>query len=428
MSQALENATTLEDEPSNEASESAGEASGVERSKPLSSKPPSVWKRRLVTIAGSLTLIAAVIGVLIGIAWIKARQIQTAMSAPPQPEMPVAVRLESVVGGQFRPQTTVVGTVLAPQTITLRNEEPGTITAVSMQPGGTVNRGDVLVEMDTRAEQAMLVAAQATLRQAKATLARSEALQQRNASSGREVDDAVADAARAAAEVQRLQVIIERKTLKAPFDAQVGLFQMHAGQYLDVGTEIVGLEGIDSYLEIDFAVPAHVADRVSTGDQVNMRVDSVSESWSAAITAMDARADPKTRLMMIRARMDSPPPTLIPGDSVLVTVPYGTPAPVAVIPAAAVRRGPSGDVVFVAVKDEKDGLLRASARMVKIGGSDGNRTRVLAGISEGERIVADGSFKVSEGSLLSGNTVADEAVANEADSGDAISDEGATAP
>ena len=271
-----------------------------------------------------------------------------------------------------------------------------------MQPGGTVKKGDVLVVMDTRAETASLVAAEATLRQAEATLSRSKELKERNASSGEELDAAIANAARAAAEVQRLKVIIERKTLTSPFDARVGLFQLHAGEYLDVGTEIVGLEGIDEYLEVDFSVPSHVADRISTGDQVNMRVESVGESWSAAITAMDASADRQTRLMLFRAQVYSPPPTLVPGDSVLVTVPFGSPASVAIVPAAAVRRGPSGDIVFVAVKDEQSGSLRASARVVKIGGSDGSNTRVLAGVSEGEQIVADGSFKVFEGSLLSG--------------------------
>ena len=361
-----------------------------------------LWKQRWVSVVGSFVLVAAVVGVLRGIAWIKAKQLDAAMSAPAPQEMPIAVRLETVGSEQFRPQTTVVGTVLAPQTITLRNEEPGTITTVSMQPGGTVARGDVLVEMDTRAEAASLVAAEATLRQAKAKLARFEELKKRNASSGEELDAAIADAARAAAEVQRLQVIIERKTLRTPFDAHVGLFQLHAGQYLDVGTEIVGLEGIDTYLEVDFAVPAHVADRINTGDQINMRVDSVSESWSAAITAMDASADRQTRLMMIRARIDSPPPNLVPGDSVLVTVQYGKPAPVAVVSAAAVRRGPSGDIVFVAVNDEHDGSLRAAARVVEAGASDGSKTRVFAGLAAGERIVADGSFKVFEGSLLSG--------------------------
>ena len=400
MSQVLEN-SPAEDKTHESTASADGACEAKKRLKQSSSKPASLWKRRLLTMLGSLVLISAVIGVLVGVAWIKTKQIQAAMSAPPPPEMPVAVRLEAVVSGEFRRQTTVVGTVLAPQTITLRNEEPGTITAVAMQPGGTVKRGDVLVEMDTRAEAASLVAAEATLSQAKATLKRSELLKERNASSSKELDSAVADAARAAAEVQRLKVIIERKVLRAPFDARVGLFQLHAGEYLEIGTEIVGLEGIDSYLEVDFAVPAHVADRISTDDRINMRVDSEGESWSAAITAMDARADPQTRLMKVRARIDSPPPSLVPGDSVLVTVPYGTLIPVTVVPAAAIRRGPSGDIVFVAVEGE-DGSLRANARVVKVGGSDGSMTRVLEGLSEGEQAVADGSFKVFEGSLLSG--------------------------
>ncbi|MEM1070729.1 MAG: hypothetical protein AAGI63_17625, partial [Planctomycetota bacterium] len=121
MSQVYADSPKPSDGPSDESSDASSDGtSRVPRASRSVSSPTSVWKQRFASIIGSAVLIAAVIGVLAGIAWAKVRQIQTAMSEPPPPELPVSVRLETVSRGLFRPNTTVVGTVLAPQTITLR--------------------------------------------------------------------------------------------------------------------------------------------------------------------------------------------------------------------------------------------------------------------------------------------------------------------
>lgn len=359
------------------------------------------WRRIVGTIVGSILLIAAVAAVLVAIVYVKGEQLRTAMSAPPPPEMPVAVRLATATLAEVKPDTTVVGTVLAPQRITLRNEESGTVVDVSMNPGGTVRQGDILLRMDIRVERAQLDAAKATLLRAKSTLKRAERLQLRKAMSEEEMEAAVAEAARSQAEVERLQAIIDRKQLLAPFDARVGLFQLHTGQYLDVGTNIVALEGIASFLNVDFAVPAHVADGLSVHDRVVMRTGTGKAPFTATVGAMDARSDPETRLLMVRANVQSPPKALVPGDSVLVTVPFGQAQKCLLIPRTAVRRGPSGDTVFVARQDPEDESIRAVAQMVRVVGSDESHSQIVSGLSAGDRVVADGSFKVFDGCLLS---------------------------
>ena len=113
-----------------------------------------------------------------------------------------------------------------------------------MTPGGRVKAGDLLIQIDDRVEQAALKAAAATLKQAQAALERAKKLQSANANSIQELDVALADAARAESEVDRLNVLIDRKRITAEFDANVGLFDLHVGQYLDVATDIVALVGI----------------------------------------------------------------------------------------------------------------------------------------------------------------------------------------
>ena len=365
---------------------------------------PFSWRSRLSTLAGSVVLLIVVGLVILAIAWARYRQIQAAMSAPPPPEMPISVELIRPQPAKFRRNTVVVGSALAHRSIVVRNEVTGVVTEVAMTPGGWVKAGDLLIQIDDRVEQAQLKSAKATLKLAQASLERARKLQTANANSIQELDIALADADRAEAEVDRLKILIDHKRITAEFDAKVGLFDLHVGQYLDVATDIATLEGVADYLHVDFSVPAHVADSIQVGDTASMRAGAGLPPLPARIIAMDSRADPQSRSLTVRARIDSPPQTLLPGDSVLVTVRFGPALDAVLVPQTAVRRGPSGTTVFVAIENEADdgseSSLRAKSVSVELAGSDGTMSRIVDGLTLDERIVASGSFKVFDGSLL----------------------------
>lgn len=350
------------------------------------------------TLIGSIVVIAVVLAILAAIGYAKARQITAAMSAPPPPEMPVAVTLARAEPTSFRRSSVVVGTVLASESIVLQTELTGLVTDVLIRPGDTVRKGDVLVQLDDRTERAQLQSAEATRELAKSELARTQRLSRANAGSESDLDVAQAEVIRAGAAVDELKVLIDRKQLKAPFDAKVGLFDLHVGQYLVEGSRITTLEGIANFFHVDFSMPAHVADAVAIGDRVDVQVDEGSPVESAAIIAIDSAADPISRSVMARAVLRDPPPRLQPNDSVRVTVYYGNSMDASVIPATAVRRSPTGTVVYVA--DQVDGVMRAQSRDVVVAGGSGAMTRIFSGVTDGELVVADGSFKVFDGTMV----------------------------
>ncbi len=353
------------------------------------------WLR---TLAGSCAVILCVLGLIAGIAYAKVRQVRAANSQPPQPEMPITVTFAKARAVTFRRSSVVVGNVLAPESIALQTELTGTVTQVPMIPGGVVQKGDLLIQLDDRMEQAQLKSAEATRKLAETSLARSRRLSQANANSESDVDIAEAELTRAEAEVEQLRVRIDRMQLRSPFRARVGLFDLHVGQYLESGSMITTLEGIADYFNVDFAMPAHVADGIRIGDDVELRIDESSEPLTAKIVALDSAANANSRSLTARARLQNPPALLQPNDSVRVMVFYGDPIPARLVPATSVRRGPSGTIVFVA--EDVEGVLRARSRDVMVAGSVGNLARVVGGVDEGERVVADGSFKVNEGAML----------------------------
>ncbi|HEX5051738.1 MAG TPA: efflux transporter periplasmic adaptor subunit, partial [Planctomycetota bacterium] len=112
----------------------------------------------------------------------------------------------------------------------------------------------------------------------------------------------------------------------------------------------------------------------------------------------DARVDPTTRNAAVRVRLDDPPEGLAPGASVRVRVPIGPVQNVVTVPVSALRRGPSGDHVFVLTPDH--GGMRAHVRPVHSGAVLGDDVVILDGLAAGDRIAASGSFKLYEAALV----------------------------
>jgi hypothetical protein len=88
---------------------------------------------------------------------------------------------------------------------------------------------------------------------------------------------------------------------------------------------------------------------------------------------------------------------------------------VAAIPAAAVRRSPEGAFVYVAEVDQEN-KLRARRRPILPGLSQDSLVTVLSGISPTDRIIAEGSFKLRDGSLVTDQAQPPVAAQNEAKS------------
>lgn len=346
---------------------------------------------------------AALIGVVIATgtalaAWKQSSLERADEAAASQPEPVESVALAVAKARQHSPSTTSIGTVVARRSITVRNELPGTVRYVSLTPGRIVEAGEVLVALDVSVERADLEALQAQAELAKTQLARIERMVEQRAASEMELDAARAERDVAVAQVERTLAVIERKTIRSPFRARVGLSDVHPGQYLNEGTVLTTLQGVDDHAYVDFAVAQQVAAQLKPGDRVD--VNFARGSLSATIVALDARVDAATRNATVRAQVIDEGNTLTPGSSVRVRVPVGPPQLAVAIPASSVRKGPEGDHVFVLESDES-GALRARLRRVQIETTVGDEVLLAAGVKEGERVAASGSFKLRDSALVS---------------------------
>lgn len=347
-----------------------------------------------------IVLLVAVAAVASGLAFWKVNALKAASAAAAnQPEQVEAVTLATAKERQHRRTTTSIGTVVALRSISLQNELPGTVREVNLTPGQIVEAGAVLVALDVSVEEAELKA-----QEAQAALAETQATRMQRAAESRATSQMEADRARAEldvakARIERIKAIIARKTIRAPFRARIGISDVHPGQYLNEGTLITTLQGVDDAAYIDFQVPQHVAQGLIEGEIAEIITRAQQSAILAKIIALDARVDPVTRNTTIRARVDNAPSVPAPGASVRVRVPAGEPITGVTIPVSALRKGPGGDHVFV-VASGQDGKPRAQLRRVQVGASLGDEVLVLGGLTPGETVAASGSFKLREGVLV----------------------------
>jgi membrane fusion protein (multidrug efflux system) len=347
---------------------------------------------------GSVVLPLLVLAVGLGLAAWKYDAIQARQAASanqPEPLETVTIALAKEI--EHRQTTTSIGTVLALRSITLRNELAGTVRDVRLMPGQIVEAGTVLVALDVSVEEAELKAQEAQAALAKTVLDRRQNLNHEMATTQEEVDRARADLDVARAQIARTKAIIARKTIRAPFRSRVGIADVHPGQYLNEGTLLTTLQGIDEAAHVDFTVAQHVAAELHEGESVEVFAGP-SVPAAAKIVALDSRIDPATRNAVVRARIDgagAPPP----GSSVRVRVPVGGPHKAVAVPVSALRKGPQGDQVFVITED--DGRARAHVRHVESGAMFGDEVVIQAGLAAGEQVAASGSFKLREAALVS---------------------------
>jgi membrane fusion protein (multidrug efflux system) len=335
-----------------------------------------------------------------GLGYYKYAEIEAAAAATAAaPEPAEAVEAVRVHSGEWMATARAVGTVVALRQVEIRNELAGTVAEVAFASGDIVEAGQVLVRFDTRQEEAALAAAEAEARMARLTFERRDRLRGSQALSAHDLDTAREASAAASARVEGLRIGIEKKTLVAPFRARVGLTDLQPGAYLDAGTSIVMLQGVDANAYVDFSLPQDATSAITPGSTVDLSAPQVPDGKATAtIVADDASVDGSSRTVRFRAMVNGLGEVLRPGTFVDVVAVTSAPRTALFAPLTAVRRAPFGQYVFVLAEEE--GKMRARQRIVRTGPVKDSDIAIVEGLAEGDLIAGAGSFKLREGILV----------------------------
>jgi membrane fusion protein (multidrug efflux system) len=358
-------------------------------------------KRMLLTLGVTLAVIAA-------LGFVKFRQVKQAMAVYADYQPPPEAVTTAVVARARWPKTlTAVGTVAAFRGVTVSADLPGVVEKIAFASGQAVHEGDVLVELDSREEQAQLTAAIAQRDLMRVNRDRMRNLRDQRVVSPAEYDQANASADSAAARVGELTATISRKAVRAPFSGELGLRQVNLGQYLAGGTPIVSLQALDPIF-VNFAVPQQNAGALRVGTHVHATVSGNATDVEGRVTALDAVVDPATRNVEIQATFRNADGRLHPGMFAEVAATLGSPSDVVVLPASAIDHAPYGDSVFVVEREDtpKGSRRVARQRFVTLGAARGDQVAIERGVRAGEEVVTSGLFKLRNNAAVLVNNAA----------------------
>ena len=348
-------------------------------------------KRMLVMLA----LVALFLGA-IGLVYFKRFQAQMAMYAKMSPP-PTAVTTIVTKPQPWQPVLSSVGSLRAVHGVQISGDLAGIISEIAFESGKPARKGDLLVKLDTKQEEAQLHAAQARFDLAQLNLARKKDLLEKRAASQADYDAAAAEASQAGATVEEAQALIARKTITAPFDGILGIRQVNVGQYLNAGVPIVPLVSCDP-IYVEFSIPQQHLGQIALQKKIRLTVTGLPDrEFGGEITAIDSRVDENTRNVQVEATVANPQRELRAGMFVNVDVLLPEQASVLAIPASSINYAPYGNSVYVVVEAKgKDGKPEKQAlqQFVKLGASRGDQVTILSGLKEGDEVVTSGVFKL----------------------------------
>ena len=303
------------------------------------------------------------------------------------------VAVEAVkVALQPMPQAiTTVGSLRSDESVTVRPEVAGRISAIQFQEGQRVAKGATLIRLDPAINQAEVQQSRANLKLAQSKYDRAVDLAKSNFISGQARDEAENNLRVAEAGLQLAEAKLAKMEIKAPFSGIIGLRVVSIGDYVKEGADVVNLESIDP-LKVDFRVPEMYARQVRVGQSLQVQLDALpGKTFEGSVAAVNPLFDAAGRSIVIRAVVRNSDTSLRPGMFARVRLITRDEQNALVIPEQAIV--PQGDEQYVF--RIADG--RANRVKVEVGQRRDGNVEVLKGLSANDTVVTAGQLKIRDG-------------------------------
>lgn len=262
------------------------------------------------------------------------------------PVAPSAVSTIEVEPVSWTPGIEAIGTVAASQGVDLTVETAGVVKEILFQSNQKVEQGAVLVQLDDSVQRADLAAAETQASLDQQQLQRAEELQKKGVGSASTLDQARAAAQASAAQVQKLQAVLDQRQLRAPFTGTIGLPRIDVGQYLSPSQTVATLQDLET-MRADFSVPEQQLAELKIGQPVRFGTSQTELGFDGTVTGIDPKVDPSSRLVAIRAEITNPDGKLSPGQYIRVRVELPREDGIIALPQTAVVTSLYGDFVFL---------------------------------------------------------------------------------
>jgi RND family efflux transporter MFP subunit len=330
------------------------------------------------------------------------------------------LQVETVKASEVPDIIEVVGTVKARTSAVVSARIPGTVSMLKVREGERVRKGQILARLDAQESGATAAAAAAGAdeahraldealarkRLADVTFDRYLRLYNEQAVTRQEFDTKQAEKEVAAQGVARAEArfrqagegaraasrMADYTAIVSPISGVIIARQVDSGSTVFPAQPLMTIDDEGSY-QLELALPESLATRVKVGTPVQVTLDALNATFDAGIAEIVPSADPRSRTFI--AKVPLARKGVASGMFGRGAISLGSASNGILVPRGAVVE--HGALMSVWVVDQAHS---ARMRLVKTGKSVGGKVEILAGLSDGERLVICGAEKVSEGAKV----------------------------
>ena len=203
----------------------------------------------------------------------------------------------------------------------------------------------------------------------------------------------------AKANQQHYAALFDYARITAPYDGVVTWRFSDIGALVQAGTSntsglpVVTVAQVD-VLRLRIPVPERIAAKVKIGDSADVHVQATGEHFNGKVARFTGSLDTSTRTMQVEIDVPNANYRLQPGMYADVQLSANSRPDVLTVPIQAIQRSETNKT-SVRVVDPQN---RVQSREVEVGVEGSNNVEILAGLTEGERVIVGnlGSYQPGE--------------------------------
>jgi RND family efflux transporter MFP subunit len=324
----------------------------------------------------------------------------------PKGPPPALVRVAQVETGEVTPQTEFIGTVFYEEVSDVASEVSGRVEEVRFEDGQRVKQNQILIKLGADMLRQRLLSTSATYEQAltdleiaRIELKRMEKLYKTKSISQQSYDEdrfevkgieKRVDSLKA--EVERIEIELQKKIIRAPFEGIIIKRHVDRGEWLSEGATLAILAR-DDVVDIVADVSEKYISLIKIGMPIKTTING--KQITGSVLTIVPRGDVATRTFPVKIRIPNTQ-ALFEGMSARVTLPVGKPRKTLVVPRDAVIPVFGQTVVFT-VQDSKAQMVpvKVIGYQALVAGIEG------AGLTEGMQVVVKGNERLRNGQMVS---------------------------
>lgn len=307
---------------------------------------------------------------------------------------PTAVIVEKVGRQYIADRLEALGTLQANETVRITANVSDTISRVNFDDGQAVEAGDVLVELTSAEEDALLAEAESLADEARRQYERIDRLVAQGNAAESLLDERRREWRTAEARLEAVRSRLEDRLIVAPFSGHVGLRHVSPGALVSPGDVITTLVD-DSRMKLDFTIPSLYLTTVRRGTGIEASSPVFpNRSFAGEVASVDSTIDPVTRSITVRAIIPNEQRDLVPGMLMTLNLLRNEREAIVISEEAII---PRGENTFVMVVNTSTEPYTAEQRLVQIGTRMPGQVEVVSGLEVGESIISHGTLRVRPG-------------------------------